>query len=114
MLIPTKHAYLKHDLYVIVLPDLSKTKSYTEEDVIKTVSSHSISYKKYAEKGKRFVYCETNCKDGAMGWYADVGNGYFSRGGGGFGKMDHDWAREHLTESEEYVEVKTDDFPGFL
>lgn len=44
------------------------------------------------------MYCETDKKDAAMGWFDDDGSGTFRAGNCGFGKMSDGWAKENLTE----------------
>lgn len=100
MLREAKEAFLKHDLYKLVLPEGAYSTAYKLEDL--PVPTH----KKVASKGARFVYCETDRKDAGMGWFADAGSGNYRDGNCGFGKMSSAWAQEHLTEPVEIVGTK--------
>ena len=91
MLKPTKEAFLKHDLYKVVVENLFE-RSFKLEDIPEQKT------KKVAGKGARFVYCETDRKDAGMGWFADAGNGTFREGNCGFDKMSDGWAEKNLTE----------------
>jgi hypothetical protein len=97
MLREAREAFLKHDLYRIILPPEAWDGAYKLEDL--PVPTH----KKVASKGARFVYCETDRKDAGMGWFADAGNGNYRAGNCGFGKMGGAWAKEHLTEPVDIV-----------
>ncbi|MCK9567379.1 hypothetical protein M0R72_00350 [Candidatus Pacearchaeota archaeon] len=60
MLREAKEAFLKHDLYTLVLPEGAYSKAYKLEDL------PVADKKKVASKGARFVYCETDRKDAGM------------------------------------------------
>jgi hypothetical protein len=95
MLKPTKEAFLKHSLYKFDMSDVLG-EVYPFEEIPKA------KYKKIANKGTRFVYCE--CKRiGGDGWFADAGTGYLRPGNCGFNKMSNDWAEENLTEPVELI-----------
>ncbi len=91
MLKPTKEAFLKHDLYKLILDGLYD-KAWPLEKIPEVKS------RKMASAGQRFVYCETDRRDAAHGWYADDGTGMYRAGCCGFGQMRQDWADENLTE----------------
>jgi hypothetical protein len=92
MLKPTKEAFLKHDLYKLDIQQEYRESAYALENL------PTVGHIKIASKGARFVYCDTDRKDGQMGWYADDGSGYFRVGVHGFGKMGGNWAKDNLTE----------------
>lgn len=105
MLIPVKQAFLKYDLYKVVIPRDNENQSFSPDEIEKAVKETALSVRpvKIASKGMKFVYCNTDRKDARMGWYADEGSGLFREGNKGFGKMSSDWALAHLTEPEPYV-----------
>ena len=100
MLRPTKEAFLKHDLYKLDIRQEHRENGYTLENL------PTIGHIKIASKGARFVYCETNMRDGMMGWYSDNGSGSYRSGSNGFGKMGDNWAKENLTEPTPLKETR--------
>lgn len=104
MLIPVKQAFLKYDLYKVKVPYNYEGLSYSPDEVEGAVNEVTAQVRpvKIADKGMKFVYCNTDRKDARMGWYADEGSGLFREGNKGFGKMKDDWAQKHLTEPEPY------------
>ncbi len=100
MIKPTKQAYLKHDLFKVVLPSDIQTRSYKADEIDNAINQ--ITHTKIAPKGMKFVWCDTDRKDAAMGWFADAGTGLFVAGNCGFGKMSGTWGHENLTEPEPY------------
>lgn len=107
MIKPTKQAYLKHDLFKVVLPQGLTNSAYTAEEIADAI--RKITYTKIAPKGMKFVWCDTDRKDAAMGWFADAGTGVFLDGNCGFGKMSGGWGKEHLTEPEPYQRTQKDE-----
>lgn len=114
MMKPTKQAYLKHDLFKIVIPNGMNSSSYTAEQISEAIAK--ISYRKIASKGMKFVWCETQPDPmgrlipRSAGWYADAGTGLFVAGNCGFGEMTWVWGNENLTESEPFKpELKYED-----
>lgn len=108
MLKPTKQAYLKHDLFKVVLPSDIQTRSYKADEIDNVISQ--VTHTKIAPKGMKFVWCDTDCKDAAHGWFADAGTGAFMPGNCGFGKMSAGWGNEHLTEPVPYQRLLGKDF----
>lgn len=102
MLIPKRQAYLKHDLYKIVVPEEVQNKAFSESEISEALKQ--VNTVKMASKGLRFVYCETDRRDGAKGWYAD------DQGFSGFGKMSESWGLENLTQPELYERKSWDNF----
>lgn len=67
MLKPTKQAYLKHDLFRIHIPEDLINKTFPDNETEAVLKQ--VTVVKMASKGLRFVYCETDRKDGRNGWY---------------------------------------------
>jgi hypothetical protein len=95
MLKPVKEAFLKHDLYKLVV-DPVFNRTFTLEDV--SQAQRDLQHKKVASKGLRFVYCETDRRDAKHGWYADDKSGRYLEGNCGFGKMSEAWVKQNLTD----------------
>jgi hypothetical protein len=89
MIKPTKQAFLKHDLFKITMPRDLCEKAYTTEEIINAINQ--VTYTKIAPKGMKFVWCDTDLKDAAMGWFADACTCLFVVGNCGFGKMSGAW-----------------------
>ena len=101
MIRPIKEAFLKHDLYKLVIEEGGLNKPFPLN------KPPNVEFKKIASIGARFVYCETDRSDNQHGWYADVKDkrfvyqrlGYsFYDGGCGFGIMSGNFVNENLTE----------------
>jgi hypothetical protein len=107
MIRPTKQAYLKHDLFKVKLPDGLQTRAYTADEITKVINQ--ITYIKIGTKGMKFVWCDTDRKDAAHGWFADAGTGAFMPGNCGFGKMSAGWGNEHLTDPVPYQRLANKD-----
>lgn len=106
MLQPVKLGYLKHDLYKITFEDRDAlSKGYQLENI------PPIKPFRIAKKGCKFIYCNTNYKDGAMGWYFyGDGSGTIRRGHGGFEIMSTQWGEENL---ENFEEIKGRPFKDY-
>lgn len=122
MIKPTKQAYLRHDLFKVVLPQGLTNSAYTTEEIAEAMSK--ITYTKIASKGMKFVWCETESDPSGrlipmnMGWFADAGsglfgNGLFVAGNYGFGQMTWEWGKKHLTEPEPYQHTQKDSDDDF-
>lgn len=109
MLKPIKQAYLKHDLFKVIIPTGTDKTGYTLEEITDAISK--ISYRKIASKGMKFVWCQTQLDPNGrlipmdMGWFADAGTNLFVSGNCGFGQMSSEWGNEHLTDPVPYQKL---------
>ena len=94
---------MKYKLYKIEVPFNYNSLSYFPEEAQDAINEVTAQIRpvKIADKGMKFVYCNTDRKDGRMGWYADEGYGLFREGNCGFSKMKAYWAERHLTDPGE-------------